>query len=153
MYGDTVDKTGRPIFELWLTDWDVRKAAVTGKLKKLHRGAVYRMESQWRQTFEARAQGLNITQGTVLVDTEGTNVITHMCPTCKLAFFLFFIGIITYLLKFVGALLIFFISGLPLYAQWASVLESNYPYLWNKIYLLSSKSCQVVSKAKDKNSE
>ncbi|CAL8070784.1 unnamed protein product [Orchesella dallaii] len=108
IFFDTVDKQGRSVAEAWLSEWNVRQAVVTGSLKKLARLVTYTMETQTRLLYEARAQGSNVTQGTILVDLEGVNIIQHVCPVC-----------------------------LPMYTSVVMNLETHYPYVWNKVYLLN----------------
>ncbi|CAL8130722.1 unnamed protein product [Orchesella dallaii] len=107
-YINTVDKQGRPLAEFWLTDWNIRKSVLAGKLNQISRSMVYCMETQTRQLFETREKGSNITQATLLMDLEGVNIIQHICPSC-----------------------------LPVYVSIATNLEAHYPFLWNRIYLMN----------------
>ncbi|CAL8070607.1 unnamed protein product [Orchesella dallaii] len=96
------------VAELWISEWNVRQAVLTGTISKLTRLLTYCMESQTRLLFEARAQGSNVTQGTLLVDLEGVNLIQHICPNC-----------------------------LPVYLTMTTNLETHYPFIWNRLYLLN----------------
>ncbi|CAL8070605.1 unnamed protein product [Orchesella dallaii] len=109
VFFDNVDKQGRSVAEYWMSDWNVRQALLTGKLSKLTRLLTYCMESQTRLLYEARAQGSNVTQGTILVDLEGVNIIQQVCPNC-----------------------------LPVYLTMTTNLETHYPYIWNRLYYVNT---------------
>ncbi len=82
---DSVDKIGRPTTEIWLSDWNVRKAMISGNSDQLLRWMVYLAEMGMRRLFQIRAQniGTNISGGIELIDYLGFNMITHGCPRCK----------------------------------------------------------------------
>ncbi|ODM97785.1 SEC14-like protein 2, partial [Orchesella cincta] len=108
VFFDSVDKSGKPIIEVWFAEWQTRKAVLAGRLSTLSRMTTLAMESTSRKIWESRAEGKNVTQMIFLGELEGASVIQHMCPAC-----------------------------LPVYLTMATNMENHYPYFVNKLYLMN----------------
>lgn len=113
-----------------ISDWDIRKAVVTGRIRGLVRYAISMMDNITMQVFERQRMGYNVTQWKVLSNAEDFHVITHGCPMCKFP-----------ILKKLGQIYPqkwsnvrkldcqFLFSGIPFWIQFLRIAEVNY-YGW-----------------------
>lgn len=83
LYVDTFDKEGRPAAEMAITEWDVRKAVLSGQGRRLSRWIDRMYELNTRRLYRLRREGKNVTQAVLLADVEGFSF-KHGCPICKL---------------------------------------------------------------------
>lgn len=77
--------------EVWLSDWNIRKAVLGERTKKLVRWAIYLQEMAQRKLcerrIEAAATQLNVTINAVeIFDMDGFNKLQHGCISCKIAY-------------------------------------------------------------------
>jgi hypothetical protein len=77
----------------------------------------------------ANAAGMEIVQATLILDMSGFHTLTHTCPRCD--FFIHSSAIIY-------IIIIFFFLGLQLYLYFLGSLQTHYPGLIDKMYLVNT---------------
>lgn len=83
IYTDTIDKIGRPIAEVWISDWNIRRALMVGRGQKLLRWNIHMLETQQKRVFEIRRDGnQNVTGAVEIMDFQGFNAWNQGCPPC-----------------------------------------------------------------------
>lgn len=110
VYSDTFDKIGRPAAEVWISDWDIRKAVMSGRGKRLARWYAYLLDTTQTRLYATRRSGVNVTGAIGIFDFNGFNFFKQGCPSC--------------------------LSQLSLIAN---VFAQNYLCLYDKIILLNGK--------------
>lgn len=82
-FHDTVDKIGRPIIQVWFSDWNIRQVVISGRTRLLIRWLIYNVEMGMRRIFNSRLEG-KTTAGRVIeiLDYSGVNVLTQGCISC-----------------------------------------------------------------------
>lgn len=84
-FQDSFDKTGRPIIEIWFSEWNIRQAVISGRSKQVIRWLIYNLEMGMRRVFQTRANGhTNVTGAIEIIDYAGLNILTQGCASCKL---------------------------------------------------------------------
>lgn len=68
--------------EVFYGDWNVRAAAVAGKIKHITHYCLRSVERVTTKVRELQAQGNNVTQWVLLLNMDGFNLINQACPTC-----------------------------------------------------------------------
>ncbi len=80
---NTHDKKGRPIVSVNMGSWDLRAAALQGKIPRLVRYTYWFHEVLVSQILEAQQNGKNVTRAVILIDMDGYNLFQQSCPSCK----------------------------------------------------------------------
>ncbi|CAL8109877.1 unnamed protein product [Orchesella dallaii] len=82
-----LDKNGRPLVQILFGEWDLRKAAVTGRTDRLIRWIYKYFEDATKLVRKYQADGKNVTQFTLIMDADGFSTISHACPLCMRVYF------------------------------------------------------------------
>ncbi|OXA56328.1 SEC14-like protein 2 [Folsomia candida] len=76
------DNEGRPVVSVFLGDWDIRKAILAGKSKRLMRYIDHLVEEVTSLVRSSQERGMNITQWTLILDMNNYNLAQHGCLQC-----------------------------------------------------------------------
>ncbi|CAL8080045.1 unnamed protein product [Orchesella dallaii] len=76
------DKEGRPLGTVSIRDWDIRRAALQGKLPRLQRYMDKLMDEISMKVVSLRNEGKNVTRWVLLTNVEGFNIVQHACSSC-----------------------------------------------------------------------
>ncbi|XP_035711466.1 protein real-time-like [Folsomia candida] len=113
---DGVDKFGQPAFVFSLAEWDLRGAAVTGRLTRVIRWFLKGFDEVHLKSFELYKLGRsNGTQLDVIADMDTISRQQHLCIQC-----------------------------LRFYTELALILESRYPGVLDKMFVVNCKSMQSL---------
>jgi len=102
------DKEDKPVVSIFLGDWDIRKAVVTGQGQRLMRYIDKFFEEAQIMVTRMQESGQVVTQATVIVELKNFNLVTHACPRC-----------------------------IPIYLYVLSVYERQYPGFAHRIMLVN----------------
>ncbi|XP_021953235.1 SEC14-like protein 4 [Folsomia candida] len=69
-----VNKDGRPLLQFYSGIWDLRKAALAGKMDKLLLYASKMLEKAWLRVRDFQMEGKNVTRFAVIIDLDKVNV-------------------------------------------------------------------------------
>ncbi|ODN02368.1 SEC14-like protein 2 [Orchesella cincta] len=81
------DKQGRPLVQVPMGEWNIRRAAVTGRMDRLIRWVHKFFEDGAKRVRNLQSNGKNVTQFTILLNLEGFSPVTTACPICMPFFF------------------------------------------------------------------
>lgn len=83
-FQDSFDKTGRPIIEVWFTEWNIRQAVMGGRSRQVIRWFIYNLEMGMRSLFLKRADGSTNATGFIeIIDYSDMSILTQGCASCK----------------------------------------------------------------------
>ncbi|CAL8071488.1 unnamed protein product [Orchesella dallaii] len=85
---DGLDKQGRPLVQLnFGSEWNIRRASVTGRLSRLARWTYKYLENGTRRVRKLQSEGKNVTQFSVIIGMDGFNPVIHTCVRCMSYYF------------------------------------------------------------------
>jgi hypothetical protein len=104
-----VDREGRPLIVYELGDWDIRKAAVAGKMDRIVRWTIKNWDMARIKIRELELQGKNVTRWTMVLDLKNMNAVSNVNP-----------------------------ASLPYYLATALGYDGHFPNWSNTIFLLNT---------------
>ncbi|XP_021952264.1 SEC14-like protein 4 [Folsomia candida] len=81
-YLSQYDKEGKPVLYLHPAAWDLRKIAISNDAKQFQRYIDKAIDESWLKVYEYQSKYENVTQGVLLVNMKGYNVVQHACLQC-----------------------------------------------------------------------
>ncbi|ODM91443.1 SEC14-like protein 2 [Orchesella cincta] len=90
-YVESFDREGKPIITANFGDWDIRKAVISGRMRRLEHYIDRTFEIATRKVRQLQAQGKNVTQWDYIINMNNYNVLQHGCVPC-LPFYIYLVN-------------------------------------------------------------